>query len=246
MSVPGELDDSLGEIMINLAAHLSLDLINDIIGVGHSQVFLGDLRRLEELPVAAEDLVEAAAFAGDLVPRDLGAILKSWREREVGGSEDVPVVVPRGNTDKRESSFVLLAKADRGDGPLFGIPEDAEELSHASPLPATVGGVLESLPVHGLYRLGGMREEGVSRRNAEAKAVLNRQAETTDPGKKLDPGQKKPEGHPAESCCYRSVENEVEGEEAGYEEAEGAELPSGDMATTPESEGEDSQSGDEG
>ena len=67
-----------------------------------------------------------------------------------------------------------------------------------------------------------------------------------DPGKKLDPGQKKPEKHPAEPCCYRSVENEVEGEEAGNQEGEGSKLSSGDMTTTPESEGEDSQSGDEG
>ena len=70
MPVPGELDDSLGEIVVNLAAHLSLDLIDDLIGVGYSQVALGDLRCLEELPVAVEDLVEAAAFAGNLVPRD--------------------------------------------------------------------------------------------------------------------------------------------------------------------------------
>ena len=98
------------------------------------------------------------------------------------------VVVSRGNADKGESSFVLLAEADGGNGPLFRIPEDTEELSHASPLPPTVGGVLESLPVHGLYRLGGMREKGVSWWNAEAKAVLDREAETADPGKKLDPG----------------------------------------------------------
>ena len=168
MAVSGELDDALGKIVIDLPSHFALDLIDDLIGVGNPQVALGHPEVVEELMMGVQDLVEAAAFAGDLVPGDLGSAFKGGREREIGGAENTSVIVPGGDADEREGDLFLLTKSDSGDSPLFGVPEDAEELFHSSPLIPTVGGVFEPLLVHGIYRLGGMREEGVCRGNAEA------------------------------------------------------------------------------
>ena len=190
--------------------------------------------------MVVQHLVEAAAFAGHMVPGDLGSAFKGGRERKIGGAENMPVIIPGGDADEGEGNLFLLTKADSGDGPLFGVPEDAEELLHSSPLIPAVGGVFEAFLVHGVYRLGGMGEEGVCRRNTEAQTALKGQAETADPGQELDPGKEKPDDHPAEACDHRLVENEIEGEETGDQKYERPELACCKVAAAPQGHRKDS------
>ena len=123
MSVPGKLDDALGEIVIDLPPHLPLDIVDNLIGVGNAQVAFRYPEVAEELIVVGQDLMEAAAFTGHMVPGDPGFAFEGGGERKIGGAEDMSVIVPGGDADEGEGDLFLLAEADGGNSPLLGVPE---------------------------------------------------------------------------------------------------------------------------
>lgn len=138
---------------------------------------------------------------------------------------------------------MLLAEADSRDGLLFRVPEDAEVLLHPSPVPRAVGGVVEALVFHGVDGLGGVGKEIVGRRIGIAEAVVEWETEAADARENFDPGEKEPA-----ECSERADDDaaggEVESEEGGDEESEGAELTEAEMAAGAEGSGEDNQADD--
>lgn len=132
------------EVVIHLLAHLGLDVFLKRIGIRNEQFLRLDFHFCEKLVVIFEDLVEARFLARHMVPFQVRAAAKGWREREICGSPNFSIRVGGGDGNESEGDVFLFAQADGGDGSFFWIPEQAEVLLHAGPLPAAIGNVFES------------------------------------------------------------------------------------------------------
>lgn len=71
-----DADESAFEIVINLPAHFLFDLVEDFVGIGHEEFGGFDLELAEVLFVIGEDIFEAIAFAGEVVPVGTGSVFK--------------------------------------------------------------------------------------------------------------------------------------------------------------------------
>ena len=230
MAVSGEPDDAGIEVVVDLAAHFVLDVVFGFVGVGNPEAVGGDTAFGEKPVVVAEDSVETIAFAGDVVPEHLGNALEGGGKGKVGGAPDLAAGIGGGDADEGKGDVLLLAETDGGDRFFFGIPENPEKLFHAAPFPSAVGSVLEAGVIHGLDRLGGVGEKRIGRGDAEAEPVVEWEAETSDAGEELDPGEKKP-GRRAGQTGPETVGEEVNGEEAGGQKGEGPGFSDGEMPT---------------
>ena len=213
VAVAGEGDDAFVDVVVDLAAHFILDVMLGVVGVGDAEGVAGDPASLEELAVVLEDLVEAIAFTGDVVPIDFGVAFEGGGEGEVGGAPDLAAAVFGGDPDEGEGDVFLFTEANGGDGFFLGVPKDAKELLHAGPFPTAVGGVLEARLVHGFDRFRGVGEKVVGWWDAEAEAVVEWEAEAADAGEEFDPGEEKP------GCDAGEADEDVSGEEVGAGEA---------------------------
>lgn len=120
--------------------------------------------------------MEAGFLAGDVVPAQVWGALQGGGEGEVSGSPSFPGEVCGGDRDEGESDFVLLTEADGGDGALFWVPEEAEVLLHARPLPPAVRYVLKAGFFHAGCCFDGIGEEGWVWSFSVAQAVVERHA----------------------------------------------------------------------
>lgn len=243
VAVAGEADDALVEVVVDLAPHLVLDVVLGFVGVGDAEGVGADAAAEEELAVVLEDLVEAVAFTGHVVPVDLGVAFEGGREGEVGGAPDAALIVLGGDADEGEGDVLLFAEADGGDGLLLGVPEDAEELLHAGPFPTAVGGVFEAFLVHCGDGFGGVGEKGIGGGGAEAEAVVERETEAADAGEEFEPGEEEP-GRGAGEADEDVFGEEVGGGEAADEEGEGTEFSCAEVPAGAQGHGQHKKAGD--
>lgn len=146
-----------------------------------------------------QDLMETGFLTGDVIPFQFRAATKGWREGEVGGSPDFASCIGGGDGDESEGDVFLFAEADGSDGAFFRIPEQAEVLMHARPLPAAIGDVFEISFFHsrsGFDRVGKKRRIG---NRAMAQAVFKRHAQPAHMGQELDPWQEEPQACASDS-----------------------------------------------
>ena len=223
IAVAGELDDPVGEVVVDLPAHFVFDVLLGLIRIGDAEVFVSDAPFDEEVGMVREDLIEAGLLTGDVIPVDLGVAFEGGREGEIGAAPDAPSLVFGSDADEGEGNFLLFAKTDDRDGFLFGVPENAEILLHSGPFPGAIGDMIETLVFHGMNRIGGVGKGGVGGGRGAAEAVFKGESQATDAGEEFHPRKKKPTAG-TEGANEWALAGEVKGEKGGDNKDEGTQF----------------------
>ena len=151
------------EVVVDLASHFVLDVVLGLVGVGDPEVVGGDAAPGEERWWSWRIWWKQLRSQGTWFQEISGLHLRVGENGKLVVRQTRPWSSLEVMRDEGEGDVLLFAEADGGDGLLFGIPEDPEELLHAGPFPAAVGGVFEAFFIHRVDGLGGVGEERVGR-----------------------------------------------------------------------------------
>ena len=209
--------------MLNLLAHLFLDLIDDMVGVGNEKIIGGQLFPGQVLYMIVIDQLKTIFLTGQMGPLRVRTLLERWGERVIGSVDNLTGTGSRGNGHESKSDISMFAQADRGDGFGFGMPEDAEVLLHPGPVPPAVGNVLKIGLFNFINHAGSIGKVIFARGIPEFETIIEWKAEASDAGQEVDPWKKEPKHNPDESGPP-TTEKKEEGEERGHQEGQGTQL----------------------
>lgn len=245
MPTIAHLDEAAVEIMINLTLHLGFDLLQNIIRIRHGQIFGVDINLCKVPLVVSVNCLEAVPFTGKVIPVGFRRVLESGGKWVVGRVDGPSVRGARRNGDEGEGDLVVLAKANRGNGLGFRVPEKPEILLHSGPIPSAVGDMIELRFFDLTDQAGGIWKVVLGRWGAKPEPVIDWKAHLSDACEQVEPRQEEPKSR-SQTSCYDTPECQPECQKRGNQKGESAKLsknqsPAGAQGDADDNTGEDNE-----